>query len=179
MRAAEVIGALCVVRPLLGFRRGDLRAYCEVRRLAFVDDPSNRDAAFLRNRVRHELLPLLEELAPGAGERLARLAEVARGELEVVEAAVEVAWPGVVREQRADLEVDRPAFRRLGRGLQRAVLRRVAANLLGPAPDLSLERLEATREALLGGRGGAVVEWPAGVRLELDGRRGIFRRWTT
>jgi len=51
-----------VVRPLLGLRRAETRALCRARGLVPVEDPSNRDPRFTRNRVRHELLPLLEEI---------------------------------------------------------------------------------------------------------------------
>ena len=176
MRSIEDVDGLRLLRPLLGFRRAELREYCQSHGVPFVDDASNRDPAFLRNRVRHELLPLLEALAPGASGRLARLAEVARADLDVVDAAVDAVWRDVVDEQ---LAIDRPRFRALPEGVQRGVLRRVAIELLGPAPDLSFERLEAVRRALIGGRGGAVVEWPSGARLELERRRGIFRRYPT
>lgn len=52
-----------VRRPLLGLRRGELRALCEAEGLAVVDDPSNADPAFVRNRLRHELLPMLDAIA--------------------------------------------------------------------------------------------------------------------
>jgi tRNA(Ile)-lysidine synthase len=50
-------------RPILGLRRADTVALCVTQGIPTVDDPSNRDPAFLRNRVRSELLPLMNELA--------------------------------------------------------------------------------------------------------------------
>lgn len=50
-------------RPILGLRRADTEALCQAAELDVIDDPSNADPAHLRNRVRHELLPLLEDIA--------------------------------------------------------------------------------------------------------------------
>jgi tRNA(Ile)-lysidine synthase len=51
-----------IARPLLGLRRRETRALCLASGLRPVDDPSNEDRRFTRNRVRHELLPLLAEI---------------------------------------------------------------------------------------------------------------------
>jgi tRNA(Ile)-lysidine synthase len=50
------------IRPLLRLRRAETRALCLKMRLAPVDDPSNADLRFLRNRIRHELLPRLADM---------------------------------------------------------------------------------------------------------------------
>jgi tRNA(Ile)-lysidine synthase len=50
-------------RPLLALRRAETRALCEHLGLDVLDDPTNRDSRHLRNRVRHELLPLLADLS--------------------------------------------------------------------------------------------------------------------
>ena len=66
-------------RPIRDLRRAETRGLCRALGLAPVDDPSNDDPAFRRNRVRHEALPLLAEVAGrDLVPILARQAELAR-----------------------------------------------------------------------------------------------------
>jgi tRNA(Ile)-lysidine synthase len=60
------------VRPLLDIPREELRAWAVRRELRWKEDPTNQDPRFLRNRVREEVLPLLEDLRPGARNTLGR-----------------------------------------------------------------------------------------------------------
>jgi tRNA(Ile)-lysidine synthase len=68
-------GSLELVRPLLRVRRHDLRAHVARHGVPFSDDPSNADPRYLRTRVRKELLPLMESLAPGVVDHLTALAD--------------------------------------------------------------------------------------------------------
>jgi tRNA(Ile)-lysidine synthase len=68
-----------VVRPMIDISRRDLRAFVEERRLAYREDASNDDIGIPRNRVRHVLLPCLEEqFSPNIVEVLAREAVLAQ-----------------------------------------------------------------------------------------------------
>jgi tRNA(Ile)-lysidine synthase len=70
-------------RPLLAVRRRETRGLCAALGLTPVEDPSNRDPAFARNRVRHEVLPLLDDVARrDVVPLLARLAAHARDAVE-------------------------------------------------------------------------------------------------
>jgi tRNA(Ile)-lysidine synthase len=72
-----------VVRPLLGFRRAALQEFLRERGQSWREDASNQDIAFLRNRVRHRLLPLIaKEFGEAAIEHMGELAEIARAEEE-------------------------------------------------------------------------------------------------
>ncbi len=89
-----------LVRPLLAFSRQDTGRICRELELPLWLDPSNQDSRFSRNRVRQEVIPVLESLHPGAARRMARaaqqLAEVeqAQGELlELALAALEMQAP--------------------------------------------------------------------------------------
>ncbi|MEW6192509.1 MAG: tRNA lysidine(34) synthetase TilS [Bacillota bacterium] len=73
------------VRPLIEVRRAAVEAYCAFRELRTCLDASNLQTVYLRNRIRHELLPLLErDYNPGAAAALCRLAAIAREEDEYV-----------------------------------------------------------------------------------------------
>ena len=80
--------------PLLGLRRHETHAVCAAMELAPVEDPSNDDPAFLRNRVRHELLPLCADLAGrDPVPLLARQAAVLRDEASFLDALALEAAP--------------------------------------------------------------------------------------
>ncbi len=75
------IGSLRVIRPLLGIRRAEVLHYLDERKLSHCEDVSNADTRFTRNRIRHDLLPLLErDFNPAIRDVLARTAEILRDE---------------------------------------------------------------------------------------------------
>lgn len=83
------------IRPILGLSKSDLAAYLAERGLAASEDPSNRDLAPLRNRIRHRLLPALAE-SEGLGDlpdRLCRLAARAAGASDRISARIEERFP--------------------------------------------------------------------------------------
>lgn len=69
---------VALIRPLLPLTREEVRDYLEVHGLLSRQDRSNSDSKFTRNWVRREVLPLLEDRAPGVKERLAAVAEKVR-----------------------------------------------------------------------------------------------------
>jgi tRNA(Ile)-lysidine synthase len=92
-------------RPLLGTSGAAIRQWLAARELPFIDDPTNADTAFTRNRIRHKLLPVIEEAFPQFRETFARsarhaaqaqelLAELAAGDLG------SAGNPPVIRELR-------------------------------------------------------------------------------
>lgn len=74
------------VRPLLGLRRATTLAACAELGLEPWDDPQNAELSFARARVRHRVLPVLEaELGPGISEALARTADLARADADLLD----------------------------------------------------------------------------------------------
>ena len=83
-----------LVRPLLGFRRAALVEYLREQKHSWREDSSNRNTAFLRNRVRHRLLPMInEEFGEAAIEHMTELAEIARAEEEHWKCVHPEVWP--------------------------------------------------------------------------------------
>ena len=79
-----------VVRPLLTFRRSELRAFLRHKKQSWREDTTNRDTKRMRARIRKKLLPLLEEqFQPAIVEHLATLADLAREDEAFLELLVE------------------------------------------------------------------------------------------
>jgi tRNA(Ile)-lysidine synthetase-like protein len=147
-------------RPLLDVRRAEVDAYLAERGIPYRDDPSNADLGFLRNRVRHEVLPSLERLNPRVREALLRTAAIVSEEADFLELAARDAYAACRREaplvgdggttphpesqpERAILAVE--AFSALHPAMQRRVVR-LAANQLGSdARELGFDHVEAIR----------------------------------
>jgi tRNA(Ile)-lysidine synthase len=66
------------VRPLLCVHRADIEAYARAHAVAWRDDSSNASLQYQRNRIRHELLPVLEKIRPGAAHAIARSTRILR-----------------------------------------------------------------------------------------------------
>ncbi len=128
-----------IIRPLLPVTHADALAYCHAYGLTPIEDASNRDPRFLRNRIRHELLPLLTELNPAFQETLLRNAEVARVDNEWIEQQVTDLWPHVVADTTANaLQLRISVLRTLPVSLQRHLLRRATAHLCAGQSPLEL-----------------------------------------
>ncbi|HEY0756296.1 MAG TPA: tRNA lysidine(34) synthetase TilS [Ktedonobacteraceae bacterium] len=119
-----------IIRPLLELTHAETLAYCSRYGITPVEDQSNNDPRFTRNRLRHEVLPLLQELNPAIRQTLLRGAEVARVDLAWLEAQVESQWDVVVISEQADkISLDARVLLGLPLSLQRHLLRRASALL--------------------------------------------------
>lgn len=79
-----------VVRPLLETRREDVLAYALDRGLVWSEDVSNSEAVYLRNRVRHELLPVMRSVfGPGIAKNILRLGATMKELAEIIESHID------------------------------------------------------------------------------------------
>jgi tRNA(Ile)-lysidine synthase len=161
-----------IVRPLLGCRRHKLRAWLDDRRVTYVEDETNADVAIPRNRVRAELLPLLEtRFNPGVVDVLADQADMAR-ELSAWTDAMAAALEArsVRRSTRADgaavREIDIGAVCHAPRALQRALFWRVMSDVAGRRP-IAYNHVEAALR-LMDEDGDMRIDFP-GQRLQRIG----------
>jgi len=124
-----------IIRPLIEVRRSALETELRRTGLAWVDDRTNRDPKFLRNRIRHELLPLLaDSYNPEIAASLVRVAAVARETVSALDlaAGAELDRLAVWSDRAATLKLD--ALRALPRPVAAEVLRQGAARLGSRAP---------------------------------------------
>lgn len=155
-----------VIRPLLGVRRAVVLEFLRERGQNWREDSSNQDVSFLRNRVRHKLLPLVrEEFGEAVIEHMSELAEIARAEEEHWECGhpeigALLGGPGEPG-RAASLQVS--SLMALPLAAQRRLVR-AWLELNAPELGISFRLIEATIELAKGSAGGK-VEFAAGLTL--------------
>ncbi len=152
-----------LLRPLLELRRAALRDWLAARRVPWREDSSNRDPRLTRNRLRNQVIPLLEAFNPRLVENLAATAQIAQDEEDHWNRrTVELLAQGTAQERNRGtsvLKLSRSRFVQLDRAEQRRLLRAAAAAIGGSR--LELAHVEALRRLAVAGRSGQRFQLPA------------------
>jgi tRNA(Ile)-lysidine synthase len=113
-----------ILRPLLDISRKTLQEYIRQNQAEFFNDPTNQDHARQRNRIRHQILPVLEEAFPQVKNSLFRLSLVADGDLQIIEKAIQDIWDDIYGKDPEGPHLDAIRFNQLSLPYQRRVLKR-------------------------------------------------------
>src|SRR5918992_556037 len=148
-----------LVRPLIGRTRREILGYRASLDQPYRTDPTNLTGKYARNRVRLEVLPVLEELYPGAARNLARGAALSREDLDVLEDLA----AGVVEKTGAEVILPFKALSGLQPALRRYAVRRAYSMLLPEAPPLGSALVEAVLGLAGEGEGTRMLDLPGGV----------------
>lgn len=142
-----------IIRPLLEISRGEIDAYVAENRIPYVEDETNGDTAYTRNRLRLEALPLLEEISPGCTGRIAAAGGLLREEEEHLQREADALLPaGDGRE----IVLPAPVLKRQDTAMGRRLVRTMGLRL-----GVTLTRRQV--EAVLRLSTGGMVSLPGGL----------------
>jgi len=135
-----------IIRPLLDLERDDLALFLKGKGWTFREDETNSDLRFLRNKVRHKLLPLLKkEYEARVVEHLGRTAEILREEDQLLEDMARSEAKTAIRRAKGLPVLDRTALRAMPAAMTRRVIRHFLKELKGDLRDVSFQDVEAFR----------------------------------
>ena len=162
-------------RPFLDITRAQTEAACRAEGIEWWSDPHNADPRFVRSRIRHTVMPMLErELGPGVAAALARTADSVREDVDALDERA-----GLIREEargedgwdtlRLEVLTGTP-------GLQTRVLRLIALEAGALASDLTRDHILALSDLLLGPDEGKQIQLPGHLTAYREGNLLRFRR---
>ena len=94
-----------LIRPLIYCTRADVEEYCKQNNISFVTDSSNLSDDYTRNKIRHNVVPVLREINPAADIAALRTAKTLREDNEFLELTAQSAFEKCVNDKRIDLNV--------------------------------------------------------------------------
>lgn len=142
-----------IIRPLLCVGKEEILGALAQRGIGFCQDSTNEEVRYRRNRIRREILPLLQEVQEGAAEHLARLGEEMQEVAAYLEGQAETCCREMVQEEKGCLKVDADAFLSIPNALQREVAMRLLEQMAGRRRDLGSVHVAMFRELFVGETG--------------------------
>jgi tRNA(Ile)-lysidine synthase len=185
-----------VVRPLLGVRRAELRAYLRAKKQKWREDATNQDTSRMRARIRKKLLPLLErEFQSGVVEHLSSLAEFAREDEELLELLAREHCKALARGTNVETRISvRDLLQPLKReviytegaestedtgkksqaSLTKRMLRRLIEERKNGTGQITGQHIAAVLELAWRGENGKAVQLPGGVDVQRERNDLVF-----
>jgi tRNA(Ile)-lysidine synthase len=172
------LSVIPLVRPLLKTWRAEIEEYCRQRSLQPLIDPSNRETVYFRNRLRHELIPTLQEYNPKIKQVLWRTAETLAGDLQILDELFMPVWKQcLVRQGKKFVCLSLPVLQLLLPGQQRTVLRQ-AIRILQPAlRDFDFNTIERGRAFVNSPTATGQMDLAAGLRLFVEKNLLFVAEW--
>lgn len=172
------LGECWIVRPLLDIWRREILEYLQAAGVAHRDDATNTDPRFVRNRIRHELLPLLErDYNPNVKGALTHLAEQSHWEYAYLQQAAGRQWKRIAKVRpEAVVEIAIPAFLHQPPALQRQLLRHAIEQVKGDARAFEFRHWMEIQRFFLERPVGTLLDLPGGIQFCRERERVVCRR---
>jgi tRNA(Ile)-lysidine synthase len=153
-----------VIRPLLEITRLEIEEYCDENDIKPRCDTSNYSVDYMRNRIRHELLPSLRSYNKNIDATLLRAAKAATADISYIESEVCGIWGDIVQEQPNGMLINTEKLLSCHPAVQKHLLRRAVERILGDLADIYTVHIEKMVEAL-SKPAGKSLHLPRGLRF--------------
>jgi tRNA(Ile)-lysidine synthase len=192
-----------IVRPLINITRAEIMEFLTRQNLNYVSDDSNSDTRFLRNRIRHELIPILRDYNPGISENLNRMSAILKSEEDWIESLTmpmfdDCTQPlprplseterGDPTSEKRDIGILSLPYREGGRGVrfslskfkslhlaaQRRLIRNAIMMLKGDIRRITFEHVEAVISLSEKNSGSKNIHLPDHIRIEKNNEGLMF-----
>jgi len=156
----------CVIRPFLHIPKEEILTFCAEQKIPFRSDPTNRGNRFLRNRIRHELIPMLQTYNPKIAKALATLAEQSADDYGLLQLEIQKHFKACAKELPGSkgISIQSDKLCRLHPAVQKMVLRTSLEQLKGDLRRFEHKHIEDLQDLLRGEPSRlAMVKLPCGI----------------
>jgi tRNA(Ile)-lysidine synthase len=147
---SPMIAKIDLVRPLLEVSREQTGQFCQENNIKVWEDSTNQDTNYTRNRIRLELLPLLETFNPQVEKHLCQTAELLRADVEYLQQQCSDFYEKAISQNLDDVEfpakitINRRVLKTAHLTIQRRVIHRLLSEILPTAPNFEqVEKITA------------------------------------
>ncbi|HUH66930.1 MAG TPA: tRNA lysidine(34) synthetase TilS [Syntrophales bacterium] len=158
------------IRPLLGATRSEITAFLDEHQMPFMTDSSNMDQRYLRNRIRHSLIPeLTKKYNPGLTEAVIGMADIMAAEDDYMQRETSMALARCgSRSNEGEIRIGVAAFGRYHESIQRRILKRIFEDLSPDGKGIGFDHVKAALGLMNSEHPGASINLPRGIEVRRE-----------
>lgn len=155
------------IRPLIESSRSEIEAYCHRCKIQYCVDSSNKEPKYLRNKIRHQLIPLLtEQYNSSVIRHLIQLQTIVQDELNFLEDITKQFYLKVIKKELPfGIVLDNQKLSNLPTALQRRVIRMGLQYISIYLSDIQFNHIESIRQLCMDSKGEKNLDLPNGIRV--------------
>jgi tRNA(Ile)-lysidine synthase len=167
-----------IIRPLIQSNRSELIDFLDQNGIKYISDASNRDTRFLRNRIRHDLIPLLKtSYNPKISQSLNRLASIISAEEEWIEDLIHPLFEkATINIQDAQIALSVSILNQIHVAAQRRIIRKTISKIKGNLRRIGLTHIDSAIDLVVSGPVYGNIDLPDRIRIQRKGDVLLFSR---
>jgi len=165
---------ILLIRPLIEVSSSDIREYLDKENISYRKDYTNQEQIFLRNKVRHHLLPILEEYNPNIKQLLLNMSYSLLGIQDYVNKEGRRRYRSTAVLKGDDIIIDLRRFSRFHTAIKREIFRNTIRQLKGNLKKITYQHWREFQVLVDERPIGSVVDFPFGVKAKKIKRKIIF-----
>jgi tRNA(Ile)-lysidine synthase len=163
-----------VVRPILRFTRSEIEGFLDRQNLIYRTDSSNNETRYLRNKVRHEVIPFLKTFNPDISGNLLGLSEIARGEEDWMSEKTGELYSQLVTPENGNLCFEITEFENQPLAMKKRLIRESFYQVNGSLREITALHVQQVLNLFSRARVGCWLKLPGNVRVVCDYDRVCF-----
>jgi tRNA(Ile)-lysidine synthase len=149
-----------IIRPLIETSRQEIETYLKSKNVNWVDDSSNESVEFMRNKIRHDLIPELEKYNPQIKETLAKTADILRAEDDYISQEADKHFGDIFKTNKSELTGDLVKFRTADKIIRYSLLRSAVEKLTSDLKNISSIHITSADDFLLSDTASGQIDLP-------------------
>jgi len=168
-----------LIRPFLTVWKDQILEYLDKNQISYLEDPTNKEVIFHRNKIRHELVPSLENFSPGFKQRLFQTSDILAADDSALEHLSENAWEScLISKGTSYLRFAKDVFHKYPLAVKRRLIRKALEYLRPEFRELSFPQVERALEFLSDPKKKS-MNWVAKVNLSQSPNKIVISTWET
>ncbi len=170
-----------IIRPLIDFSKKEILNYLQLKNQDYVIDSSNNDLYFLRNRIRHSLIPFLEkEYNPSITDSLNRLSHIIRDEDQWMGNEVSPVFEkALIKHEKNEIQLDYYVLSGLHRAVLRRIIRMSIKKVKGNLKRITLKHIDAAMDIIASDQSEKSLDFPDRIRIYRQKGKILFKKEAT